>query len=53
MLVYMPYKLIKTGRNWSVQDVKSGRVFSKTGMPKKQAIAQKTAIIISEARRKK
>ena len=47
----MPFKLVKEKRGWKVTDVKSGRVFSKAPMPKKQAIAQRVAIVISEAKK--
>jgi hypothetical protein len=53
LLVDMPYKIIKEGRGWKVSDVKSGKVFSRAPMPKKQAIAQRVAIAISEAKQTK
>lgn len=53
MLVHMPFKIIKEGRGWKTQDVKSGKVFSAKPLTKEQAQKQRIAIALSEHRKTK
>jgi hypothetical protein len=48
----MPYEIIKCGKGYNVQNVKTKQIYSKKPLSKMMAIKQKFAIEISERNRR-